>query len=163
MEAAVCLSCSCDGQRQIDLDIRKEEAGSLVDKGGRMAHHVGGCPGREMGVDRRSRRVAEGRTADVPASRLRRSFWTAPHRILRTNRGRNYSRWHFGGDIPPNCARDVHPVPSAVVVETIRLVGKDRLRREGRVEGQERTTLTSPSRHHQVKEAGVDSMIPNSL
>ena len=162
MAAAVCLTCSCDGQRQIDLDIRKEEAGSLVDEGGRVAHHVGGCPGREMGVDRRSRRVAEGRTADVPASSLRRSFWTAPRRIQRTNRGRNYSRWHFGGDIPPNCVRDVHPVPAAAV-EMIRLVGKDRLRREGRVEVQEKTTPTSPSRHRQVKEAGVDSTIPNSL
>ena len=137
-----------------------------------MAHHhghVGGCPGREMGADRRIRRAAEGRrtapTHVLAASRPRRSFWTAaPHRhriqIQRTNRGRNCSRWHFGGDIPPSCVRDVPPVLAAGV-GTIRWVGRDRRQQE--VEGGlERTTLTLPSHHRQAEEVGVDN-IPNFL
>ena len=117
----------------------------------------GDYPGRVMVVGKRSLLVvAAGRTAAVPASRLRRSFWTVPRRSRRTNREPSCQYWHYGVDIQPNCDRAELP-GVAVVVETIHPVGKDRHRL---VEALERSRPTSTEHHRPEEEVEADSRSP---
>ena len=116
----------------------------------------GDYPGREMGVGRRSLLVAVADRTVVPASRLRRSFWTVPRRSRRTNREPSCQYWHCEVDIRPSCDHAVLP-GVAVVVETIHPVGTDRHRL---VEARERSRRTSPEHHRPGEELGADSRSP---